>query len=189
MDKYEIYMKKFTGKTNENNSWLVFVGLLMFVLGTCLLAYVFIAEMITVYFIGGFVIISGILQLVGTYKVYEGFRAFFWLIVAIAYIVTGILVILSLLVTSFDLINSVAIAFIGIGIFKILASVELKPFSGWHWCFFSGIISILTGILIIKTLDGFTEVIYIFIALDIVFHGAIYIVISSAIKSLKEGEK
>lgn len=189
LDKYEIYMKKFTGKTNENNGWLIFIGLIMLILGVCALSYVFMVNIVTMYFIGGFIIAGGILQLIGVAKAYDGFKAFFWSLISLAYIAIGALTVANPLITSFVLTNFIAIAFIGVGVIKLLVSLQIRPFDGWHWGFFAGVIAILTGVLIFTTPGSFTWVIGLFVALDIIFQGAILTTIGFAIRSLKKGEK
>ena len=186
MNKYEIYKKKFTKKTDENSGWLIVVGLLMLILGIGLISYTFIANIIAMYFVGIFICICGILQIISASKIYEGSKQFFWSIIGLVYLIIGILTILYPLAASFILTTFIAVAFIFVGLIKVVVSIQLRPFDGWQWGFFSSVISILIGVLIIATPGSFTWVIGLFIALDIIFQGSIYLTLGFGIKTLKK---
>lgn len=188
-DKYEIYMKKFSGKTNENNGWLIFIGIMLLILGIGMLYYVFMVNIIVLYFIGAFIIANGVLQFINIVKVYDGFKAFLLSLVALSYIAAGALTIAHPLVTGLVLTVFIAIIFMSIGVLKMLVALQIRPFEGWHWGFFAGIITLLTGVLIFATPNSFTWLIGLFIALDILFQGAIFVTLGFAIRALKRGEK
>ena len=60
----------------------------------------------------------------------------------------------------------------------------LRPISGWGWVLFSGILTLLTGVLILSSPDSPFWVLGMFLAIDILFQGINYLTLASAIKQL-----
>lgn len=184
MSEEDIYYKKFTEKAKKNTTLVIVLGVLMIILGFGLLSYTFATNIAAMYLIGIFVVIAGLLQFFNAFNMYEGVNAIFWAIIGILYVIAGVLTIIHPLVTSFILTTFIAVAFILVGVFRIISSIKLRPFNGWQWSLFAGVISTLTGILIIATPGSFTWVIGLFIAIDIIFQGVIYTTIGFSIRSI-----
>jgi len=68
------------------------------------------------------------------------------------------------------------------GIIRILNAFIFKAFRGWGWTLFSGILTLVTGILILLSPNAPFWVLGAFLAIDILFQGINYLTLASYIK-------
>lgn len=184
MDLRDIYIRKFTEKANKNAVWSIIFGILLVVFGIISLSYLVIMNMVIMYLIGTLMLIGGILQLLSAISLYEKGDKIFWSMIGALYFFAGIFTLINPIVSSFVFTAFIVTAFAILGIFRIIASIKLRPFNGWQWSLFSGVLSILVGILIFTTPGSFTWIIGLFISTDMIFQGTIYMTIGLTIKSL-----
>lgn len=72
--------------------------------------------------------------------------------------------------------------FIIAGVIRIFSAVIFKTYQGWGWTLFSGILTLVTGILILMSPDAPFWVLGLFLAVDILFQGINYLTLASYIK-------
>jgi uncharacterized membrane protein HdeD (DUF308 family) len=84
--------------------------------------------------------------------------------------------------TAIVLTNLLAIVLIIAGVIRIFSAVIFKTYQGWGWTLFSGILTLVTGILILMSPDAPFWVLGLFLAVDILFQGINYLTLASYIK-------
>lgn len=185
MKEIELYVNKFADNAQSKTLWMILLGVLLVFFGVGAIVYMGITKLIVMYIFGSFMLAIGFFQLFTSLTIFRSFSKFIWIISSFLYMIVGCLITLQPLITTISLTNFIAFAFLGMGIFKIFAGLLLAPFNGWQWSLFSGVISILTAILLLEAVSEFTWVIGIFVGLDMVFQGSIFLVAGFTIQRIK----
>lgn len=175
------------GEAKKYWGWLLALGIVFIILGMVGLGMTFGLTMASVLFFGILMVIGGGLQLFDAFKC-RGWKSIFWhVLIALLYIFAGIVVISHPLLASTLFTAMLAIGIIGAGIVRILMAGQLRGTKGWVWPLFSGIVSILLGVVIIAhwPVSGLW-VIGLFIAIEMIIHGWSYIIVALAARSAAE---
>lgn len=172
----------------EDNSskwgWFILIGILLVVLGVLALAYQFIATVFSVYYIAVLLIFAGIAQLVQAFKTKGIGNTVLWSIIGVLYLVTGVIAMYSPIAVSSALTLVVAILLILGGIVQIMGSFRNRTLPRWGWLLFSGILTLLLGLLIlIGWPSDSVWVLGMFLGIDLIFQGWAYISIGFAMRS------
>ena len=172
------------GEVQKNWKWLLFLGIAFLILGLIGLGKAFFFTMASVFFIGLLLLIGGALQLFESFKC-KGWKSFIWhLIISIIYILVGIEIMLRPMVASSVITLMLAVGIILVGIFRVIIAIQHRGLKNWGWPLFSGIISILIGLVIAARwpVSGFF-VIGVFVAIELILHGWSYIFLALAAKN------
>jgi uncharacterized membrane protein HdeD (DUF308 family) len=172
------------GEVQKNWKWLLFLGIVFLILGIIGLGRAFAVTMASVYFFGFLLLIGGVIQLVESFKC-KGWKSFIWhLIISIIYILVGIEIIAKPMVASSVLTLMLAVGIILVGIFRVIIAIQHRGLPNWGWPLFSGIVSILLG-LVIAARWPFSGlfVIGIIVAIELIIHGWSYIFLALAVKN------
>ncbi len=165
--------------------WLGFLvlGIISLILGSAAIVTPLVATGFVVLVIGVVLIVNGISQLIHCFKT-EKTGSFIWsLVTAVIFIIAGGLVLARPLLGAVTLTLIMAVFFILEGITKIATGFKLKPAPNWNWLFFSGLLSLLLGVIIFSGWPGDTTwVPGMFLGIDLVFGGWSLIMISLAAK-------
>jgi uncharacterized membrane protein HdeD (DUF308 family) len=133
----------------------------------------------------------GILLLVaGGAQIVHAFKAKGWksivlsVLIAILYLLSGIVVIYNPLAASATLTLMLAGAIIGIGALRIAMAFHLRGFKNWIWPLLGGIITILMGVIIVVQwpFSGIW-VIGLFVAIEMIMNGCTCIAIALTAKN------
>ena len=129
--------------------WMIFLGILVIVAGFLAIFSPFIAGISITIFIGALLIVVGVAQLIHAFslKFKQGLIA--TILLGLLSIAAGIFIMAEPLEALLGLTIVLGIFFIADGIGWIVMAFNHKPEKGWGWTLFSGIISILLGILIL----------------------------------------
>ena len=60
----------------------------------------------------------------------------------------------------------------------------LKPMAGWGWTLFSGVLTLVTGAIILTSPDAPFWVLGMFLGVDLLFQGVNYLTFAAAIKKM-----
>jgi len=164
--------------------WLLALGILFIILGTVGLGRTFAMTVASVFFFGILMLVGGGVQLVGAFKL-EGWKNILWqMLIAILYGIAGITIVSDPLLASVPLTAVLAVAFIGVGIMRIVMAIQLRGSTGWGWMLIGGIISILLGGWIFATFPGSALwVIGLFVAVELIMHGWSYVIVALAART------
>jgi uncharacterized membrane protein HdeD (DUF308 family) len=176
MDIQEKYTRlvDYAGITNLQRNWgwgwFVLIGVLLMILGIIAIITSATGSLATAVAIGGFLVAGGILQVINAIVTFNG-TSFIWnALVAIFYIITGILLIMYPEVGALTLTVLLAAFFTVMGVFKILVAFRERE-AHWGWLALSGLITLVLGILTWIALPTGSWIFGLFIGIDLLALG------------------
>ncbi len=174
-----------------NWKWMIFLGLSMVIFGTLgIIASSFIT-LTSILIFGGFIFAGGIIQLIHAIKVKEQE----WggklqhLLIALLYIIAGVVIFFDPFSTSLVLTILLASLFAIIGVAKIWYAFYCKK-QGWKWLLpaFSGLLNlILTAIVIASLPESAFWLIGLLIAVEMLFSGWFLFWLGLRVRKLEQG--
>ncbi len=173
----------------RNWGWFVALGVLMVLLGIFSIALPIVATFAVTLLVGWVLIGSGVLHFV------HAFRSKGWgdtaleILGGVLYILAGLVVLALPLTGAFALTLAVSALFIVQGILRIMRANRLRPFANWGWMLFSGIVSILLGIVIWAFMPGAALwTLGIIVGIELLFSGWATIAMGLAGRKFLHGE-
>jgi len=167
--------------------WLVALGIAFIVLGVIGLGMSAYLTMAGIFFFGWLLIIGGIFQIIETFQV-SGWKSVLWhVVLAVLYIIAGAIVLYDPVGSAVALTLFLGIAFIVTGIARSIMSFQLRPEPVWGWVLFSGIVSVILGLMILAKwpISSFW-LIGLLIAVELIANGWSYLMIGLAAKSVRD---
>jgi uncharacterized membrane protein HdeD (DUF308 family) len=177
------------GEVKKNWGWMFALGILMVILGVIGLG-------MTVFLTIASVLAFGILLLVGSgFQLVDAFKSTGWksitlhVLMAILYLITGAIMIYDPVSAGIALTLVLGAMLIAVGVMRFIVAFQMRPYKGWGWVAFSGVLSVILGVLVLMEWPATgLWVIGMFVAIELIFQGWSYIVISMAAKSAKDME-
>lgn len=123
----------------------MFMGIVLIILGVCILAAPVVAGTVTVMLVGGLMAVAGLVECVRALRT-TGLSRVTWLLVGLATLLCGVLVIAHPILGLGFLTILLAVYFFADGFMKIAAAFNLAVFRGWF--IISGLLSFLLAYLI-----------------------------------------
>lgn len=158
---------------NKHWGWFLAFGIILIILGVIALSLAAFTTLLTMILLGELLLIGGIFVLFDTFKFWRHkfSTMILHLLMALLYLVMGILLIGNPLSAAITLTLILAIFFITMGVFRILSAIILRlPF--WGWRLFSGFVTLLLGMLVTLNWPASSLfVIGLFIGIDLLFFG------------------
>lgn len=102
----------------------------------------------------------------------------------VLYLVAGYYAFSTPVKTAIVLTSILAVFLIIAGVIRIFNAILFRAFQGWGWTLFSGVLTLLAGIMILTTPDAPFWVLGLFLAFDILFQGINYLTLAVAIKQI-----
>jgi uncharacterized membrane protein HdeD (DUF308 family) len=180
----------FFGDLKKNWAWLLGFGILSILLGTLGLGMTFGLTLVSVQLFGILLVVGGVFQLFHAFKC-KGWKSTIWhLLIALLYVVAGVLMVVDPLLASATLTLVIAWILIAVGIMRGVMAFQLRPASGWYWPLISGIVSIALGSMIIAEWPASgLWVIGLFVAVELIFNGWSYIFVALAARKAGMAEE
>ncbi|MGQ3888636.1 HdeD family acid-resistance protein [Legionella sp. CNM-1927-20] len=166
--------------------WLLALGILFIILGTVALGMLVAVTLASILVIGAILLIAGIVQLVDAFKC-KGWKAVIWhILIALLYILAGVLIIYDPILASTILTAILAWLLIFIGLIRFMMAFMLKKAKGWFWLILAGIASVIMGVIILISwpVSGLW-VIGLLIAIEILISGWSYLFLALALRQVK----
>ena len=129
----------------ENSGTAIVMGIVMLVMGALAMGSPLIAGASIAMMVGVLLIIGGIGQLVFSFKTGLGLFA---IIFSVLTIIMGGYMLSKPGVALASLTIFLAAYLLVSGVFEAIASIKARPATGWGWALFSGILSVLLGLMI-----------------------------------------
>ena len=167
---------------HENRKWYLGLGILLTLFGVVLLASLPFATLSVVFIFGVLMMIGGLLHFVAAFKIFEGGFRWLWALFGMLYVVAGYYAFSTPVKTAIILTNLLAIVLIVAGVIRVFNAVLFRAFQGWGWTLFSGLLTLVTGIIILMSPDAPFWVLGLFLAVDILFQGINYLTLASYIR-------
>lgn len=167
------------GEIHEKWGWLLALGIAFIFLGTIGLGMTFALTMGSMLFFGFLMLFGGVFQLVQALSC-RGWRSIILhVLVAIAYLIGGVIIIANPMLASEIITMMIAAIFMAVGIMRITMAIQLKEVKGWWLPLLSGVISLIFGGMIMTAwpMSG-TWIIGLLIAVDMIFHGWGYVALA-----------
>ncbi|TCM66777.1 uncharacterized membrane protein HdeD (DUF308 family) [Acinetobacter calcoaceticus] len=169
-------------KLHENRKWYLGLGILLTIFGFVLLGSLPFATLSMIYMFGVLMMIGGVLHFFAAFKIFEGGYRWFWALFGVLYLVAGYYAWTTPLKTAIILTDLLAIFLIIAGVIRSVSAILFRAVQGWGWTLFSGLLTLLTGIVILKSPDAPFWVLGMFLAIDILFQGINYLRLASYIR-------
>jgi uncharacterized membrane protein HdeD (DUF308 family) len=169
---------------HENRKWYLLLGAILVIFGLVLLGSLGFATLTVVMLFGVLMMIGGVLHLIAAFKIFDGGLRWLWALFGLLYIGAGYYAFKAPVTTAVVLTNLLAVALLIAGFIRIINAFMLKPMHGWGWTLFSGILTLITGVMILATPDSPFWVLGLFLGVDILFQGVNYLTFAAAIKNI-----
>jgi len=160
------------GELSRHWKWLLVVGILCLVLGFVGLGLTFLLTLASVLYFGVLMLVAGGAQLV------QGFRASGWrsvlaqVLIALLYILAGLMVITRPLLASVLLTGTLAGMLLLIGVLRCVMAIQHRAMQGWAWALVGGIVTVLLGLMILSRWPADSLwVIGLFLAIELIMQG------------------
>lgn len=136
---------QFMNQIKKNTGMTIAIGVLVMVMGIFAIASPFIAGVSIAMVVGILLIIGGIGQTIFAFKAGTGL---FTIIIGVLTVIAGGYMVSNPAAALATLTIFLTIYLIVSGIFEALVAFQAKPAAGWGWALFSGLLSILLGVMI-----------------------------------------
>ena len=176
--------KTISGAVTKDRKRLMWFGILSVILGLIGMYMSVAMTMASILILGIFVIVVGVLYIIEAFSAPEWVGKIFDLIVAFLYIVIGILIVMYPAASAAWFTLFLAGFFMIVGVIRIITGLMSKEeVSGWGWRVFSGVLSLVLGIMIVSEWpETGLWVIGLFLSIELIMQGINAIVLSRAIK-------
>jgi uncharacterized membrane protein HdeD (DUF308 family) len=160
------------------------------ILGFIALGNLFIATLASVLYVGAFMMIGAVIQLIHAFQVKRWSGFFLWLLAAILYGVAGYFAFTNPLFAAGVLTLLLGIAMVVTGVLRIGAAVQWRHARGRGWVMAAGVIAIVAGLLVIFAWPQATPwLLGLFLAVDLTFFGASELAFGLTLKSADRGSR
>ena len=167
--------------------WFLILGILLVVSGLVALVYPLVASLAVVVVLGMALLISGVATVITSFWAGRWSAMLLGLLIGIFYAVLGFLIMDAPIESTVVLTIVVAAMLVVVGLMRSIAALVLR-FPQWGWSLLSGILSVLLGVMIYKTLQSDAEdvlwIIGLLVGIQLVFDGWFWIMLAVAIRRL-----
>jgi uncharacterized membrane protein HdeD (DUF308 family) len=166
--------------------WFLALGLIMLILGGVAIAYVFVATLVSVLFIGALMLVGGIGQLIHAWRVKHWAGFLFWTLSGLLYTAAGVLAIVNPVAGASLLTLLFGATLIGAGALRLWIWFNNRAQPGWPWLALSGVITLATGILIAANWPGNSVwILGLLLSIDLLIQGWTLMFIGLALKATR----
>jgi uncharacterized membrane protein HdeD (DUF308 family) len=169
---------------SRNKGWFLALGILMIVVGIVALGSSIAFTLISMIFFGWLLIFSGAFEAVQSFWQRRWGGLFLHLLVGVLYAVVGFMVVANPGASALVLSLLLAMFFIASGIVRIIAALFMR-FPQWGWVLCNGIVTLVLGMMIWRQWPASgLWIIGLFIAIDLIFSGWSWVMLSVAARRM-----
>lgn len=169
----------------ENWGWILGLGIFLVLLGTLAIGAAVATTLLTVFALGLILLAGGVSKLIYSFWVKDWSGFFLSLLAGLLYAVVGFLFLFKPIQSAAGLTLLIGALFVVSGLFKIIAPIFIR-FQYWGWTLFSGVISLLLGILVLAEWPiSSLWLIGVFVGIDLLIYGWMFIIFGLTVKNLK----
>lgn len=168
-------------RTIRNNwGWFLGFGILLVVLGMFAVGAAAFTTILSIFIIGLVLFIGGIAKVIYSFFAKDWGGFFISLLVGLLYGITGAIFLTKPVQAAAALTLLIGSLFVVSGSFKIVSSIVAR-FTNWGWLLFSGIVSLVLGILVLSEWPvGSLWIIGLFVGIDMIIYGWTWVILSIA---------
>lgn len=163
--------------------WLLSSGLIILFFGILAFANLATATSMSVFYVGIFMMLGGIVQFIHAFQFKESTSFFYFIFSGLVYASAGIIVFGNPLLAAATLTLLMAFALIASGLIRISSSLQIRKQFGWGWILLSGLMSSAVGIIFL--INWSTSSVWLLgtvLALDLTFIGVSTIMLAMSLK-------
>lgn len=175
----------------NNWGWFLFWGIALMILGIIAISFASVTTLISVVFLGIVLTIVGAVITIDAFQFWRYIWSSFFihLLMGILYLGAGIIMIKGPASASISITLLLAILYMSLGVFRIIYSLAYQM-PNRSWRLFNGIVSLILGILILKAWpNSGLFIIGLFIGIDLLIAGWVYVIGAFAARSLLHSAK
>ncbi len=164
--------------------WFLLLGALLLVCGTLAVVFPIITSVFAISLLSIVLLVAGVATLVGAFWTGKWSGFLVQVLVGLLYLAAGFVVSEQPGTSILVLTIYVAVSFMVMGIFRILAAMMLR-FPQWGWALLNGCVTFLAGLVIFRHLPTYAVwVIGLLVGLEMIFSGWAWIMLALAIKRI-----
>jgi len=165
--------------------WMAVFAVISLVGGVLALLNPFAATLAATLMAGWAFAFLGALQVIQSFQV-QGWGGFLWaLLLGILTLIVGISLIFNPLEGMVSLTLLVAVLFLATGAVKIMYAFSLRPVAGWGWVLFSGIVSLVLGVMILANFPwSAVSVLGILLGVELISNGVLFLFVALGLRRL-----
>jgi uncharacterized membrane protein HdeD (DUF308 family) len=131
------------------SGWIVALGVVYVLAGLVALGSVVFATVVSVFIVGIMMLIAGVAEVINAFQIKTWGKFILWLLLGVLYIVAGFVTFENPLLAAAFLTLLLGFTLIASGIMRIVLGFSMKQGAPWLWVVFSGLITLLLGLLIV----------------------------------------
>jgi uncharacterized membrane protein HdeD (DUF308 family) len=171
----------------RNWGWLVALGVVLVVVGILAISFPVISTLTTVTVFGVLLLFGAGAEVASAIWTQRWGGIFLHLLLGLLYFFVGVVLLERPLIGAETYTLLLAVFFVAGGLVRIIFALGHR-FSGWGWTLFSGIITLILGVLIWRNLpEAGLWVIGTFIGIDLLFNGWSWVMLGLAVRNLPAG--
>jgi uncharacterized membrane protein HdeD (DUF308 family) len=156
--------------------WFLALGILFIIGGTLALLSPLLTTLTTAIFVGAAFLVAGIFQIIHAFQM-RGWDGFGWhLAMGLVSAIGGFIAVMDPLTGAVAITLVLAATFVAQGVVQIMAAFKVRPRDGWGWLALSGVLAILTGLVLAFSWFALG----VFVAISVIFTGWAYVAIALA---------
>jgi len=164
----------------KSKGWFIAAGVLLIIIGLVAISLPFIAAIAIETLVGWILIISGVVQVVHSFRALNTGRCVLRLLSGILYLGIGIMFLAYPLQGILTLTLLLAILFMFEGLMKIIVALQLRPLKTWGWLLASGIAALVIAGIIWSGWPGTAAwVIGLLVGINLIFGGWTMLMLST----------
>lgn len=165
--------------------WMAVLALISLIGGVLALLNPFAATVAVTLMAGWVFALLGAMQIIQSFRT-QGWGGFIWsMLFGILTFVVGLSLIFDPLAGMVSLTLLVAVLFIATGVVKIMYSFSLRSVSGWGWILFSGIVSLVLGVMILADFPfSASSILGILLGVELISNGVLFLFIALGLRRL-----
>ena len=158
------------------SGWIVALGIVYVIAGFVALGSVVFATVATVFVVGIMMLIAGAAEVVNAFQIKSWGKFLLWLLLGVLYIVAGFVTFENPLLAAALLTLLLGFSLVASGIMRIVLAFSMKEGTPWLWVAFSGVITLLLGVVILVhwPVSGL-YILGLFLGIDLIIAGASWI--------------
>lgn len=169
--------------------WFLALGILLIVAGLLAITYPVLATLTTVEVFGFLLLFGAGAEIVSSFWAMRWGGFFLHLLCGLLYLFIGAVILDRPGLGAAGYTLMLAVFFVASGLFRVVFALSQR-FSGWGWTLFSGVISLILGVMIWRNLpEAALWVIGTFVGIDLLFIGWSWVMLGLAVRSIPSPEQ
>jgi uncharacterized membrane protein HdeD (DUF308 family) len=153
--------------------WIVALGVIYLIAGFIALGSVAMATVVSVLVVGAMMIVSGVAEVISAFQIKSWGKFLLWALLGVLYVIAGFVTFQNPLLAAVLLTLILGASLVVSGIMRIVLAFSMKRETPWIWVAFSGVITLLLGVLILLRWPvSSVYILGLFLGIDLIMAGA-----------------